>query len=403
MKYNYQAKKISGEETEGIREAKDRFELARSLRAEGYILTSFREEELAKKKFSLDALGLGAVSMVDKMIFARNLGAMVSAGVPIVRSIDTLSRQTRNKKFRQTLVNLSDGIRKGKSLSEVTASFPKIFSLLFVAMVKVGEESGNLSESLKLIASQLERDNTLRRRIRGALMYPAIILIAMGGIGALMMIYVVPTLLMTFKELGTKLPMSTRIIISTSNFLSTHILVSITVFPLLLIFFIWVLQTERGKRVISNILLFLPIFSTLVKKINSARTSRTLASLIGSGVNIVESLNITKDVLQNHRYKAILEEAKEKVQKGSPISEAFLRHENLYPSLLGEMMAAGEETGKMAEMLTRLADFYEEEVADMTKDLSTIVEPIILIVIGIVVGFFTIAMVKPLYSVLDTI
>ncbi|HEY4510227.1 MAG TPA: type II secretion system F family protein [Candidatus Paceibacterota bacterium] len=403
MKYNYQAKKISGEETEGIREAKDRFELARSLRAEGYILTSFREEELAKKKFSLDALGLGAVSMVDKMIFARNLGAMVSAGVPIVRSIDTLSRQTRNKKFRQTLVNLSDGIRKGKSLSEVTASFPKIFSLLFVAMVKVGEESGNLSESLKLIASQLERDNTLRRRIRGALMYPAIILIAMGGIGALMMIYVVPTLLMTFKELGTKLPMSTRIIISTSNFLSTHILVSITVFPLLLIFFIWVLQTERGKRVVSNILLFLPIFSTLVKKINSARTSRTLASLIGSGVNIVESLNITKDVLQNHRYKAILEEAKEKVQKGSPISEAFLRHENLYPSLLGEMMAAGEETGKMAEMLTRLADFYEEEVADMTKDLSTIVEPIILIVIGIVVGFFTIAMVKPLYSVLDTI
>lgn len=404
MTFAYTAKKISGEETKGISEARDRFELARNLRSRGFIVTSLKEDNAkAGLKFSFNIPFLNKVSTAEKMIFSKNLSAMVSAGMPVVRAIDTLARQTKNKKFRSVLKSVTDSIKRGKSLSESMAEYPKIFSSLFVAMIKVGEEGGNLSQSLRLIGSQLERDNTLGRRIKGALMYPLIIVLAMFGIGALMMIYVVPTLVGTFTELGVQLPTSTKVIIAISNALSKHPMVALAAVLIVAALSILAVQTEKGKRFIGSVMLRTPVISALVTKINAARTSRALASLIGSGVNIVEGLTITRNVLQNHRYRAVLDEAIEKVQKGEPISGTFLLHDNLYPPLMGEMIAAGEETGKLGEMLNRLADFYEEEVSDETKDLSSIIEPVILVIIGLGVGFFTVSMIKPLYSVLDTI
>jgi type IV pilus assembly protein PilC len=234
-------------------------------------------------------------------------------------------------------------------------------------------------------------------------MYPLVIVLAMIGIGALMMVYVVPTLTSTFKELGVTLPTSTKIIIAISNTLSSHPIIVGIVALIVAGVFTAMAQTEKGKRIFGNIMLRMPVISALVVKVNAARTARAMASLISSGVNIVEGLTITKSVLQNYRYKAVINEAIEKVQKGEPISGAFLDHDNLYPPLMGEMIAAGEETGKLGEMLNRLAEFYEEEVADQTKDLSSIIEPVILVIIGLGVGFFTVSMIKPLYSVLDTI
>ncbi len=404
MIFAYKAKKISGEKTEGALEARDRFELARNLRSSGFILTEWEEANKEKGNvLNINFSFLQKVSLSDKMIFSKNLSAMVSAGMPVVRGIETLARETSNKNFQKILKDIADNIKRGKSLSESLKEHEKIFSPLFVAMVKVGEEGGKLSESLLLIGSQLERDNTLRRRIKGALMYPLIILLAMFGIGALMMIYVVPTLVGTFTELGVELPSSTKLIIFFSNSLSHNPIITFSIIFALAGSLFWFLKTETGKRMIVEIMLKMPVLSVLVKKINSARTARALSSLIGSGVNLVEGLNITKNVLQNYRYRAILEEASSRIQKGGTLSETFLRYENLYPSLVGEMVSAGEETGKLGEMLNRLADFYEEEVADSTKDLSSIIEPIILIFIGIAVGFFTVSMVKPLYSVLDTI
>ena len=202
-KFKYKAKKITGEETEGVKEASDRFELARDLRQEGYILISSGEEGKTRKEnifLSFVLSIIRRVSTAEKMIFSRNLAVMLSAGLPISRALAALTRQTKNKKFKSVIADLEVDIQKGEPLSMVMDRHPEVFSNLFVAMVRAGEKSGKLSESLNLISQQLERDLTLSRRVKGAMMYPAIIVIAMFGVGAAMMIFVVPTLLRFFRN-----------------------------------------------------------------------------------------------------------------------------------------------------------------------------------------------------------
>jgi type IV pilus assembly protein PilC len=402
VQFTYFAKKISGEEITGEMEAKDRFELALILRQRGYTLVSFKEKK-EKEKFLSFLFSFGGVKISEKMMFSRNLSVMISSGLPITRSLEILSRQTKNKKFKKILLSLMDRVQKGISLSEAMKNYPRVFNSLFIAMAKVGEESGKLSESLKIVSEHLEQERALTKKIKGALIYPVIIIVTMILIGILMLIYVVPTLVSTFKELNIKLPLSTQIIISTSNFLVAHTILVLGIIILLVLVAFWFLRTERGRRIWSNISLRLPLFSSLFKKINAGRTSRTLASLISSGVNILDALSITRDVLQNYRYKQILENARNEVQKGVPLSESFKKANDLYPVLLGEMLAVGEETGKISEMLNRIAVFYEEEVAETTKDLTTVIEPLLMVIVGVVVGFFAISMIKPMYSMLEGI
>lgn len=398
MHFSYFAKKVSGQEIRGVMEAKDKFDLARILRKQGYMLISSKDEDAKKKKtFRLPAI-LGRVSVSEKMFFSKNLSVMVSAGVSVARALEILSRQTKNKKFKTILNSIADSIKRGNSLSESMKDYPRVFSSLFVAMVRVGEETGKLSESLNLIGEQLERDHALRKRVRGAMMYPSIIIMAMIIIGILMLIYVVPTLVSTFEELGVELPISTKVVISISGFITSHPILFFAIIIAILSLIGWFFGSKKGKRIIANTLLRLPVFSGLVKKINSARTSRTLASLISSGVDVLQSLSITRDVLQNYKYKEILESAKKDIEKGEPISKSFKASGGLYPVLMGEMISVGEETGKISEMLLRLAVFYEEEVTETTKNLSTIIEPLLMIVIGVIVGFFAISMIKPMYS-----
>lgn len=402
MLYKYQAKKITGEETSGTMEASSKADLAIKLREQGYIPTLVKEKKEKSRSASFLSK-FGIVSSADKIMFAKNLGVMISAGLPITRVLEILSRQTNNKYFSRTIISLMNDARKGDSLSSAMNKFPKIFSKLFIAMVKTGEESGQLSESLNLAGLQLEKDYTLMKKVQGAMMYPGIILIAMVLIGIFMFIYVVPTLVATFKELNVSLPLSTQAIIFISDSITNHTILSLFFFATIIFFATWFLRTEKGKIFIGNVFLKTPMISPIVKKINSARTSRTLASLISSGINVVEALSITRDVLQNNKYKEVLTRAINDVQKGVPISSSFKDAAKIYPVLLGEMMAVGEETGKISEMLEKIADFYEEEVAEATKNMSTVVEPILMIFIGAAVGFFALSMIKPMYSMMNGI
>ncbi len=401
--FKYKAKKMTGEETEGAKEAEDKFELARELKKEGYIIISSEEEGTARKKnpaliFILSLIRM--ISVAEKMLFSRNLAVMLSAGLPISRALTALSRQTRNKKFKKVIADLEAEIQKGEPLSMAMDQHPEVFSALFAAMVRSGEKSGKLPESLNLISRQLEREMILKRRIKGALMYPMIIFAAMIGVGIVMMIFVVPTLVSVFTELNVELPLSTKIVIFTSSFLVNNLfLASLTVFAVI-VFVFWALRAKRGKRLLDAVFLRLPFFSSLVKKINSSRTTRTLSSLIGAGVDIIEAFDVTKSVVGNHYYQEVLEKAKAEIQKGQPIAQVFLAAENLYPPLVGEMVAVGEETGELSNMLLRLADFYEEEVGETTKNLTTIIEPILMIFIGAVVGFFAVSMIQPMYSMM---
>ena len=402
-KFTYKAVKAGGEETAGSKDVKDRFELAEELRKQGYTLTSYQEEKGGKSSFVEKLQIISTVSIAEKMIFARNMGVMVGAGVSMTKALEILSRQTSNKKFRNVLLGLAGEIRKGRPLSEAMAEHPKIFSSLFCSMVRAGEASGKLEESLKLVASQLERDHELKRKVKGALMYPAIIVMAMVLIGVLMMVYVVPTLTSTFTDLGVELPASTKFIIAMSDFFASQSILAVFLTLTLIAAFVYFLRSTVGKKFIAAVSLYAPVISGLIKKMNSARTVRTFGSLIGAGVEVLEALEITEQVIQNTRFKKVISDARQSIQKGKPISETFIANDKLYPILVGEMMAVGEETGKLSEMLERLAEFYEGEVAAQTKDLSTIIEPVLMVIIGAVVGFFAISMITPLYSSLGAL
>ena len=339
-----------------------------------------------------------AVSLQEKMNFASNVGVMIGSGLSLSKALDIMSQQTESRRLKSTIDSMIDVVKKGKTFQEALSEHPKIFPKFFQEMVRAGEKSGKLEESLKLVAMQLKKDYALRRKVRSAMVYPVIVILAMFGIGILMLIYVVPTLIQTFKELNVALPASTRFVIFISQTLVSSGLVFAVagagLFYVLYKFF----KSEKGHRVSDWIFTNLPVIKGINQKFNSARTCRTLSSLISSGVDIVEALIITEDVLINSLYKNILAEAREKIQKGGQISGAFLAEKDLFPPLVGEMISVGEETGQLSKMLLRLAIFYENEVAVATKDLSTIIEPVTMIAIGIAVGFFAISIISPMYN-----
>ncbi len=328
---------------------------------------------------------------------------MIGAGLSLTRALTVLERQTKNQKLKIVLSGLNNDIKKGNNFHTALKKFPKVFSPLFVSMVRAGEESGKLAGALELIGSQLERAYILKKKIKGALIYPSIILIAMVIIAVLMLVFVVPTLTQTFGELGADLPKSTEFIIGLSAFFTTHTILAISIPIIFFVLISYALKTYRGKRMFHYFLLHVPIIGELVKEIQSARTTRTLASLLSSGVEIVSAISITSEVLQNSYYREVLDRAKNDVQKGTPLSGAFTDNEHLYPILVGEMISVGEETGKLPAMLLRVAEFYEQEVEQKTKDMSTVIEPFLMIIIGAFVGFFALSMISPIYSLSENI
>jgi type IV pilus assembly protein PilC len=401
MRFHYTAVHNNGEVYEGIIDAPDRFAVYDKVRKEGGNIVSVTEQAAV---FSLKSLSFargifGTVRISDKIIFAKNLAVMIKAGMPISRALLVLERQTKNRKFKSVLSELGNDIKKGTSLHAAMEKFPKVFPSLFVSMVKAGEESGGLDESLIVVGKQMERAYMLTKKIRGAMIYPAIIVIAMIIIGIIMLIYVVPTLTQTFGELGVELPRSTQLVIAISNFLTDNTVVALVLFVIVAILASTAFRTKTGKKAFEFFILHLPIISGLVKETNAARTTRTLSSLLSSGVDVVTSLSITMDVVQNSYFRDILKRAEADIQKGRTISKAFTENEKLYPPLVGEMILVGEETGELSNMLLQTAVFYEGEIEQKTKDMSTIIEPFLMILIGSVVGFFAISMISPIYSI----
>ncbi len=314
-----------------------------------------------------------------------------------------MERQIKNPKLSATVTQISSDVRRGSSLHEALEKFPRMFSNLFVAMVRAGEEGGSLPDALSVVSEQMERMFTLKKKIRGALIYPSIIVIAIIGIGSLMMIYVVPTLAQTFKEMGAQLPTTTRMIIALSDFLIGNSMLALGGTIALTIFVLGALRTSAGKRASDLIFLHTPMIGQMVREVNSARTARTLSSLLSSGVDVLASLEITGQVVQNSYFREVIKDASASVRKGEPLSAAFSRREDLYPAFVSEMMAVGEETGALSEMLKRLAAYYEDEVDRKTKDMSTIIEPFLMVIIGGAVGFFAVSMITPIYSLSQNI
>lgn len=402
-KFKYKVREVSGQESEGEAEGADRFAVAADLRSAGKTVVSV-EEVKTGFSFNMDAINvwLAHVKTQELIVFAHNLSAMMKAGLSLSRGIIILERQTKNKAFKVTLKTLIDEISRGSTLSAGMAKFPKVFSPVFVSMVRAGEESGGLSDALLVVGDQLEKSYLLKKKIKGAMIYPSVVISTLIVIGVLMFMFVVPTLAATFKELNTELPTSTKVIIWLSDFLSNHLLLGILVVASVALAFVSILRTKPGRRAFETVLFRLPVVGGLVRQSNAATTTRTLSSLLSSGVDMIEAISITKDVLQNSYYKEIMTLASERVQKGIPLSSVF-SGTDIYPILVGDMVEVGEETGKLSEMLLNVALFYENEVDDATKNMSTIIEPLLMVFIGASVGFFAVSMISPMYSVMSNV
>ena len=401
MRYRYKATDEKGSTYKKTCKAEDKFELYKLIKQEGGTVVSVQEAEGKWNFLNFSKLNrkISSVKTHSKVIFARNLAAMINAGLPVSRALKVLARQTDSAKLEHAIKEVKSEVKKGKELHRALQEFPDVFPDIFVAMVKAGEESGKLGNSLEVVAEQMEKADQLKKKIRGAMIYPVVIVVVMIAIGILMMIYVMPTLTDTLKSFDVDLPITTKFLIATSDFMVNYKIVTFAGLVAVIGGFYGALKTQRGKRVFEFVLLRIPLIAPLVKKTNSARTARTFSSLLSSGVEVVRALTITGEVIQNSYYREVIEEAKENIQKGGAIAKAFKENDDLYPPLVGEMMSVGEETGELSEMLGRIANFYEKETSRKTDNLTSVIEPFLMVFIGAVVGFFAISVISPIYSI----
>ncbi|MSU44596.1 type II secretion system F family protein [Candidatus Nomurabacteria bacterium] len=404
MFFLYKAKSKEGTITEGVLDAKDRISGAHDLRSRGFIpisITTKRKDFMSDLSFTKNIFS--RVSISEQIIFTKNLSGMLKAGLSLYRALSILKKQTKNPKLDNILVSLSEGISSGGTLSSELSKFPDVFSKLFISMTKAGEESGNLAGTLAEIGLNLEKAHSLTKKVRGALIYPGVILSAMVVIGVLMFAFVVPTLANTFKELGVTLPLPTRVLIFFGNFFSNNLILTFVLIVGIAVGGYFLFRAKFMAKYIDFFIIKMPVIGTMAKELNTARTTRTISSLLLAGVPITRAVEITGDVVQNIYYKKVLDEAKVAIEKGAPFSQVFEANNNLYPVMMSEMIQVGEETGKLSDMLLEISLFYETEIENKTKNLSTIIEPLLMIVIGAGVGFFAISMISPLYSILGSI
>ncbi len=405
--YFYKAKNLKGKEISGTLEAGNPSQLARSIRKKGYFLISAevqRETTSKGKKFNSGIIRFFekfiGIPLQERLFFTRNLEVMIKTGTPLPRAFDILAGQTKNKKFKKALSEISRRIIKGEGLSESLGSYPEIFSTLYQETLKMGEETGKLEDSLRILSRQMEREHSLKSKIKTAMVYPIIVLCMTFGIGILMMVFAVPKLKATFEELNVELPFTTRLILSFGDFLVKKWPIAVFLLLGLVFVSILVLRMKGAGKFKSKLVLKLPIISKITKQTNSALALRTLSSLLGAGVPIVRSLEVAAGALTNFYFKKSLKEAAEIVEKGQKISQALQPYENLYSPAVLQMMEVGEETGQTSEVLEKLADFYEEEVTEATQRLSAVIEPILIMIVGGIVGIFAISMMQPIFSVM---
>ena len=404
MKFRVTIKAKDGSEERQVVDAASRFEVYRQIQNSGGTVLDIAEGASGLHLPAWLDVSIGSpVKRAVVIRFAKNIAAMLAAGLSLSRALSITERQATNKRLRAVVIGVEETIKGGGSLHEALAKYPRVFSGLFVAMAKAGEESGTLGESLGIVALQMERTEELTKKVKGAMIYPSIVIIAIIIVAVLMLMFVVPTLTATFTALGVKVPLTTRIIVALSEFMVGN---AVVVVVLLLAFaggVVALIRSHPGKNAITVLSLHLPVIGELVRETYTARTARTLASLLSSGVPVLEALAITRETVRARRFSAVIESAEATVKKGGALSAAFAEHPKLYPIQMSDMIAVGEETGKVAQMLQQIAELYEADVAEKTKDLSTIIEPVLMLLIGVVVGVFAVSMIAPIYQLSSAI
>ncbi len=394
--YKYQGTSRSGGSVSGTMTASNKTELASLLKRQQITATKMTEKG---KEFNMPQFG-GSVKAKELAIFTRQFSVMIDAGLPLVQCLEILAGQQENKLFQKVLVGTRGQVEGGATLSAAMRSSPKVFDALYVNMVEAGETGGILDTILQRLSTYIEKNVKLQRAVKSALVYPVGVLTVAGGVIVLLLWKVVPIFATLFAGLGVDLPLPTKIVIAMSNFIGSifGLFILIALGGVLFGLKVWY-GTPQGRFVLDTIVLKLPVLGILMRKIAVARFTRTLGTLISSGVPILEGLDITAKTAGNAVVERALQKVRRSLEEGKSLTEP-LKESEVFPGMVTQMIAVGEQTGAMDAMLQKIADFYEEEVDAAVKDLLTALEPVMIVFLGVVVGGVVISMYLPLFSLI---
>lgn len=343
-------------------------------------------------------ISLGGVSDADILLFTKHLSVGLKAGLTIVDALEMLYDQGAGT-MKKILGKVKDTVSSGKPFHEALAAYPKYFSPLYVSMVKTGELTGNLEDNLAHLADNLWKTHEIKQKVKSAMMYPSIVFIAIVGLGFAISIFVLPKILPLFKTMDVELPLPTKVLLFIANLFANYGLPIAVGFIAFVIFVAWLLRQNFVKPITHRIILVLPVVKTIVKNLNIARFTNTLSTLLSSGMTVDTSLQIIVDSTQNVLYKETIRSLIAEVQKGKRMASVLMYYPTLFPPLTSRMIAMGEQTGSLGKTLQYLSEFYEEEIDSTMKNLGNILEPILLMVIGVIVGTVAIAILGPIYQI----
>ena len=398
--FNYTIRDANGQTRSGKVEAPNAEELRKRLQAEGLQVLEVTEDRKAPR---VPAGGYGRVKLTDLAIFARQFSTMLDAGVSLIRCLDVLQAQTNNARLRKILMDLSARVESGESLSRSMARHPKAFSQLIIGLIRAGEVGGVLEESLQRIAAFLEKDVQLRRKIRTALTYPVIVLLVAIGIVIFLVSWLVPQFAQLFKELGIEeLPAPTQFLVDLSALFTQRWYVVIIAVVAILIAYKLFVSTRVGRRVADRVKLRVPVFGPLHHKIVMARFSRTMGTLLASGVPILQAMETVAGVVGNSVVSDAVIESRARIREGEKIADP-LQRSKMFPPMVVHMVSVGEESGSLDHMLNKIADFYENEVEMTIASLTAAIEPVMIVLLGIIVGFIVISMFLPMIEVISNL
>lgn len=391
----YTAVNKDGKKVKGTIPAANQSRAMAALREQGLTPTKVEQETMFNKEISL-SIG-GGVKPRDLSVFCRQFQSILAAGVTIVEALGMLVDQTENKAFAKAIRETQAAVQKGSTLAEAMKQHPKIYPALLVNMVEAGEASGSLELAMERMSVQFEKSAKLKALVKKAMMYPIVIIIVAFAVLIVMSIVVIPQFAEMFADMGSELPAITKAVMAFSNFLMTKWYLLILIVAVAAFAFISFGKTETGQVVYGMITMKAPIFGKLTVKSASASFARTLSTLMGAGISLSEALDITSRSMKNIHFKRALQEAKKEVEQGTNLSEP-LRKCGLFPMMIPQMVKIGEETGNIDGMLLKTADYYEDEVEIATGSLTTLMEPLIIVVLGVIVAVLVLAMYMPMIS-----
>lgn len=395
----YTAKNLTGNTVQGNVDARSKEVAVLLLKNQGLYVVGIEEKRASPIEFIMNFRG---IPQSDLVTFTRQFSTMISAGLPIARALEVLANQSNNKNLRKVVYDILRSIEGGASLSIALGRYPEVFSRTYQALVSAGESSGKLDVILRRLAETMEAQRELNSKLKAAMVYPTIVVIAMFVVFIILMVAVVPKLAEMYRSMNVPLPMVTQVMIAVSDFMVKNI-VFVLIGIVGTIFFIrWFAKSPGGKAIQSEVAFRAPVFGKINRQKDYAQFSRTLSLLIGSAVPIVDSLNIVSTVMSGTALKLAVLDAAKSVEKGNSLSNYF-RTSKAFPPLLSQMAGVGEETGKMDEVLERVAVYYEGEVDNLVKGLSAALEPIILVLLGTMVGFLIVSIITPIYKITSSI